>query len=178
MNKEENSNEEKKIEKNSIEVEKNSQRKENWLELARRKLKKVEDKKVITTPQSKRKKKIYKLENLTNSTSGKKKLQVGERKQNKIVEMKNIWEKRDTRLNIEVEKKNTRIAKDKNMLKGQNVRQIISKLDLKSDEVVVRKSESQKSKNNGSQSLIGRWICKRVENRLQTKSKETEFNDR
>ena len=108
----------------------------------------------------------------------KKKLQVRERKQNKIAEMKTICEKRDTRLNIEVEKKNTRIAKDKNMLKGQNVRQIISKLDLKSDEVVVRKSESQKSKNDGSQSLIDRWICKGVENGLQTKSKETELNDR
>ena len=129
------------------------------------------------TPQSKRKKKIYKLENLTNSTSGKKKIQVGERNQNKITEMRNLWEKRNTKLSIELEKKNTRIAKDKNSLKSHSVRQIISKLDLNSDEVVVRQSESHRSKRSGSQSLIGKWVCKGVEIGLQTKSKETELDD-
>ena len=45
-------------------AEKDNQKKENWLETARRRLKKVEDKKINTTPQSKRRKKIYKLKNL------------------------------------------------------------------------------------------------------------------
>ena len=80
-------------------------------------------------------------------------------------------------MNIELDKKKTGIAKDKNSLKGQSVRQIISKLDLNSDEVVVKKSESQWSKETRSQSLIDRWISKGVEIGLQTKSRESELND-
>ena len=73
-------------------------RNENWLLAARRKLKKINqnvNEDGMKTPVSRKKKKIYKLENLTKGLSGKKsRLKSCERKFNNVNAIRRLWERK------------------------------------------------------------------------------------
>ena len=73
-------------------------RNENWLVAARRKLKKINqnvNEDGMKTPVSRKKKKIYKLENLTKGLSGKKsRLKSCERKFNNVNAIRRLWERK------------------------------------------------------------------------------------
>ena len=83
------------VERKNVEIEVKTSPKiednkvENWLDVARKKLKKIEKE----TPKKIMKKKILKHENITTGTSNRrKKLVIGERKNTKVNEIKNMFE--------------------------------------------------------------------------------------
>ena len=89
------------VERKNVEIEVKTSPKtednkvENWLDIARKKLKKIEKE----TPKKIMKKKIMKHENITTGTSNRrKKVVIGERKNTKVNEIKNMFEniKRNT----------------------------------------------------------------------------------
>ena len=155
----------------NIEVE--NIKNENWLEAARKKLKKVDEK---STSQPKRMKKLHKYENLqiTPGSSGKKykKKNVGERKLTRFHDIRSLWERKAKN----DENQNTSVRSSvKPNINNLSIRKIVSTLDIESDFSGVSSiSHNLKSKSKN----LDNGVERKIEVGKQTKVTEKVSNVR
>ena len=130
---------------------------ENWLNIARKKLKKIDVER--NTPKKIRKKK---LENLTPNSGSKKKISVGDRKINSVNEIKKLWEKVDQKkkeTDVTTGKKNIVECKKIN---NQKVKQMVDQINLNKSSIKFSspKQSNSKSLKLLSQSNLDTWVSK------------------
>ena len=141
-------------------VNSDEKRRENWLEIAKKNLKKIsEDSDEKKTPKSKHEK-IYKHENICktpgSSTKKTRKL-TGNRKMNQVNEIKKLWDKKKENTDAgKVEK----LAQLKPKVSSCKIEKIISSLDADSEKVKIKMSEIQKPTKLRSSVLLDQWLDK------------------
>lgn len=145
---------------------------ENWLQIARNKLRKIngENYSANRTPQ----KKIYRRENLhvtPGSNSKNRKVIDVNRKSSKVADIKNLWERK---LVVNTERKLMSKSTIKPKIGNNSVKKIISKLDLKSDSVNVS-FNGEKLKPT---ILLDNWVVRNTGVGKQTEVKLNERNER
>ena len=156
-------------------------RKENWLEIAKKNLKKINENSVDIenrTPKSKHKK-IYKYENFNktpgSSTKKTRKL-MGNRKLTKVNEIKKLWDKKKENTDdVRVDKKD-KIVTLKPKVSSCKIQKILSSLDPGSENVKINLSEIQKPTKTKSSEKIDRWLVKGQRVGNQTKSIVNDMN--
>ena len=145
---------------------------ENWLEVAKKKLKKIEGKtpkKIITS-------RIMKKENLTpGSSNKKKKITVGDRKK-KIDEIKKLWEAKDENTVIQkIKNRNIKKIMNKNEtgMSSDKVGKLLTNIQNDENSVKIRGNMLRSNEKSGySQTRIDAWIRRKAETGNQTRDKE------
>ena len=141
---------------------------ENWLDIARKKLRKIEN----DTPKKIMKNRILKKENLTpGSSHKKKKISVGERKSSKVDEMKKLWETSDINTRMQkIKSKKKIIDKIEPGISSQKVGKLLTSID---NSVKILGSQKKSNKFSAySQPRIDAWIHRNEEFGNQTRAKE------
>ena len=155
----------------------NERKNENWLIIARKNLKKIENESGRMTPVTQNKKKNSKLENLTIGSSGKKsRLKIGDRKSSSVNDIRKLWERK---LNVNAKENLRTPVRDKPQINSQincnKVKKIIAELNPKSDLI---RTVSPKNSNVKSQGLIDHWVVRNKSVGSQTKHEDIGRNEK
>jgi len=143
---------------------------ENWLEVARKKLKKIED----NTPKKIMKSRIMKNENLTpGSSNKKKKIAVGDRRK-KINEIKKLWEAKEVSTEVQKIKDKKKITvKPDTGISSLKVGKLLTSIQYDENSIKIRGNKIKSDENSSlSQTRLDAWIHRSEETGNQTRGKE------